>query len=389
MHNYWYAVPVSMLMGALIGGVTNHLAIKMLFHPRQAWVWRKWKVPFTPGLIPKRKQEIGSSLGHVVSEYLVTTHGLVGVLRKPQFRQKVTDQLNRWIAEWTLNNESADQILSRHFSQEQIAEGKIRLEAALRVKMREFAVWLWEKRGLSDISISTIIPQWSEGKKEELAEKAAAWIAVELRQVVLSTSGGQLLRQLAGQLMQQTGGFLGTLAGIFIDEGKIIERVRSAIVAQLDSPAVRLWLSALIVKKLEQAETVRLAEWVNLFTHKDGKEWLADKLDTSVRWQEWFDQLGSIPLSRLAEPVRGWLLAAVPHAAHYALSVLESNAEKIMEAIKLPQLVEEQVERFPVEQLEQIVLSVSGKEFRAITWLGAILGGMIGLLQPLLVVWIR
>ncbi|MNO04618.1 hypothetical protein D3C81_2257180 [compost metagenome] len=54
-----------------------------------------------------------------------------------------------------------------------------------------------------------------------------------------------------------------------------------------------------------------------------------------------------------------------------------------MQAISLPELVKEQVEKFPVERLEEIILNISGSEFRAITWLGALLGGFIGLLQSL------
>ncbi|WP_369678768.1 hypothetical protein [Planococcus faecalis] len=36
------------IVGALIGGVTNHLAIKMLFWPYEAKYIGKWRVPLTP-----------------------------------------------------------------------------------------------------------------------------------------------------------------------------------------------------------------------------------------------------------------------------------------------------------------------------------------------------
>jgi uncharacterized membrane protein YheB (UPF0754 family) len=55
----------------------------------------------------------------------------------------------------------------------------------------------------------------------------------------------------------------------------------------------------------------------------------------------------------------------------------------------LPQLVEAQVAKFPIERLEEIILSVSGKEFRAITWLGVLLGGLIGLVQSLVTILFR
>ena len=49
-------------IGALIGGITNHLAIKMLFRPHEAKYIGSWRVPFTPGLIPKRRDELAATV---------------------------------------------------------------------------------------------------------------------------------------------------------------------------------------------------------------------------------------------------------------------------------------------------------------------------------------
>ena len=56
-----YYIIFAVLIGILIGAYTNHLAIKMLFRPYRAWKIGSWQVPFTPGLIPKRKEEIESN----------------------------------------------------------------------------------------------------------------------------------------------------------------------------------------------------------------------------------------------------------------------------------------------------------------------------------------
>ncbi len=45
------------IIGAIIGSATNFLAIKMIFRPYNALYLGKWKLPFTPGLIPKRRGE--------------------------------------------------------------------------------------------------------------------------------------------------------------------------------------------------------------------------------------------------------------------------------------------------------------------------------------------
>ena len=43
------------VIGGLIGYCTNFLAIRMLFRPREEKRIGNFKVPFTPGVIPRRK----------------------------------------------------------------------------------------------------------------------------------------------------------------------------------------------------------------------------------------------------------------------------------------------------------------------------------------------
>ncbi len=63
---------ITPVAGGIIGYFTNWLAIKMLFRPHEAVYLNKYKVPFTPGLIPKEKARIASTLGDTVGNYLLT-----------------------------------------------------------------------------------------------------------------------------------------------------------------------------------------------------------------------------------------------------------------------------------------------------------------------------
>ena len=47
-----------MVVGAIIGGITNVIAIKMLFHPFNPYYIFKMRIPFTPGLIPKEEMKL-------------------------------------------------------------------------------------------------------------------------------------------------------------------------------------------------------------------------------------------------------------------------------------------------------------------------------------------
>lgn len=75
-------------IGALIGGMTNHLAIKMLFRPHNPIYFRGKRLPFTPGLIPKRRDELAKQLGVTVTNYLLTPD----TIRKKFFSQDIKDK---------------------------------------------------------------------------------------------------------------------------------------------------------------------------------------------------------------------------------------------------------------------------------------------------------
>jgi uncharacterized membrane protein YheB (UPF0754 family) len=382
-------IATSVLFGAVIGGVTNHLAIKMLFHPRTEWRLWGMRVPFTPGLIPKRRDEIGGALGRVVSDYLVTTRGLSDMLEKPELRDKLENTLTRFIDDWTSKEDTIGQWWSRYASPEQMEATQAKLLAGARDIAVQGAEYLWAKHNLGERPLQAIVPGWSLERKEKLIAWAVDALTLELRREILSPNGDRLLRQMTSQLMEQAGGFLGAMASIFMDEGKVMQKVKHALMSQLESPAFRMAVATLIERKIGELEQLTAGEVVSRLTERDGKEWLLEKVGTAIPWEEWADRLQSMPIRQLIGPFREQLLAAVPSMAGWILKALQSNIERIVQVIQLPKLVEEQVEKFPIERLEEIILSVSGKEFRAITWLGALLGGLIGLLQPLMNMWLR
>jgi len=49
-----YLIPP--LLGALIGYVTNYIAIRMLFRPLKAWWFLGVRIPMTPGIIPGKRE---------------------------------------------------------------------------------------------------------------------------------------------------------------------------------------------------------------------------------------------------------------------------------------------------------------------------------------------
>ena len=83
------------LLGAIIGYVTNRIAIKMLFRPLNPKRVLGIRVPLTPGVIPRNRFDLALTIGRMVSEQLLSPQALREQLDSPEFR----DSLKRWIGE--------------------------------------------------------------------------------------------------------------------------------------------------------------------------------------------------------------------------------------------------------------------------------------------------
>lgn len=81
------------LIGAVIGIFTNYIAVKMLFRPYREKHIGKWRVPFTPGIIPRRQAALGAALGRMVDETLVRKEDLKGALLSDEVATTVTNAI--------------------------------------------------------------------------------------------------------------------------------------------------------------------------------------------------------------------------------------------------------------------------------------------------------
>ncbi|NPA13000.1 MAG: DUF445 family protein [Aquificae bacterium] len=90
---------VFVLIGAFIGYITNYLAIKMLFRPYTEKRIFGVKVPFTPGLIPKQREEIASSIARTVKHHLFSEERIKQLFEKGGYREKVKGGIQTAIGE--------------------------------------------------------------------------------------------------------------------------------------------------------------------------------------------------------------------------------------------------------------------------------------------------
>jgi len=85
--------------GAIIGFVTNAIAIRMLFRPLKEIRFLGVRLPFTPGILPKQRQRLAQSIGAMVEKELLTPE----ILRLRLARDDVRAQIKNALSLFTEN----------------------------------------------------------------------------------------------------------------------------------------------------------------------------------------------------------------------------------------------------------------------------------------------
>ena len=384
----WVYIIVSVLVAAFVGGITNHFAIKMLFHPRKKIMIGKFRVPFTPGLIPKRREDIAESLGNVVADYLVTTEGLQEMVLRPSFKLQVEEYFQGLLHKWSDSPLTLKEAALTVWDEDKWDTFKLKLNGVANTMLERGIDLVWDQYGFGEKALKEVIPGWTEENRERWSDMAAEALLRTIEEELLSSGGQRMLSKMASGMADQAGGFLGTMAAIFMDEDKLVRKLTPALVRALRSEDTKAKVARAVKDRLEQYAEKSVGEFLELLTGGEGKEWLKSQLG-KLPLDKWAGMAGEAKISSLLAPWTTQLENAIPPATDRMLRGIVRTIPLAMQAIQLPKLVHEQVQKFPIELLEEVILSVSGKEFRAITWLGVFLGGLIGLFQSLFMLWWR
>jgi uncharacterized membrane protein YheB (UPF0754 family) len=80
--------------GALAGGLTNTIAVWMLFHPYEPpRLFGRWQVGFLHGAVPKNQPRLAAAIGRTVGNRLLTPEDLTGTFANVEFRDAFDQRL--------------------------------------------------------------------------------------------------------------------------------------------------------------------------------------------------------------------------------------------------------------------------------------------------------
>ncbi|MDK0919449.1 DUF445 family protein [Clostridium perfringens] len=489
---------IGALIGAVIGYITNWLAIKMLFRPREAKYIFGIKLPFTPGLIPKEKSRIANKVGETVGTHLLNSDSLSKALKddkiKAKFNEVAKEKINQVINSNSTLEEALKNTLGENYYalkgnminnitktilesiQEEEFKNKVKFYIVDSIKerlnknpekiidfinsnkFREVIInTLKEEKtrdiigkallkevktlGKEDLTIEEVIPEnikpyieeYVKSQKDtlvdiiknllrddEVSHKIKSAINDNIPSIVsMFLSGdviyGKLVSLVDKSLSEEENKeYICDAALAFVHES--MKKKVSDVINNVGEEKLEVISDALgdkISKKLNTEENIdsiisKLNCKISSFNSyeeiikvlfNDYENILIDNIDSMISQIVNNNQLSG-EISKIIEKVFDKFLQNSLNDICYnkqnlensIMSILdnlyndfvENKSAKVLEIVDISSIVEEQINAFEVDYAEEIIIGIANKELKAITWLGALLGGILGILSPLL-----
>jgi len=166
--NYWLLLIIP-LISAFIGWVTNWVAIKMLFHPREP---KKVLGITFHGIFPKRQQQFAEKLGKLVSAEFLSFDDIEGKISNPENLKKIMPMIENHIDDFLRNRLSTEMpVISMFIGDKTISKLKEsfmkEIEILFPQVMKQYAANLKSELDLEQIVIQKV-SGFSSDKLEEV-----------------------------------------------------------------------------------------------------------------------------------------------------------------------------------------------------------------------------
>ncbi|HAT4138470.1 DUF445 family protein [Clostridium perfringens] len=489
---------IGALIGAVIGYITNWLAIKMLFRPREAKYIFGMKLPFTPGLIPKEKSRIANKVGETVGTHLLNSDSLSKALKDDKIKAKFNEVAKEKINQVINSNSTLEESLKNT-----LGENYYALKGNMINNITKTILESIQEEEFKNKVKFYIVDSIKERLNKE-PEKIIDFInSNKFREVIINTLGEEKTRDIIGKALLKEVKTLGkedltieevipenikpyieeyvksqkdTLVDIIknlLRDNEVSHKIKSAINDNIPS-IVSMFLSgdviygklvSLVDKSLSEEENKEyICDAALAFVHESMKkkvsdvinnvgeeklevisDALGDKISKKLNTEENIDSIISKlnckissfnsyeeiikvlfndyenilidnidsmisqiinnnqlsdGISKIIEKLFDKFLQNSLNDICYnkqnlensIMSILdnlyndfvENKSAKVLEIVDISSIVEDQINAFEVDYAEEIIIGIANKELKAITWLGALLGGILGILSPLL-----
>ncbi|RST59569.1 DUF445 family protein [Siminovitchia terrae] len=375
MSSWFTIIPFMVIIGAVIGGFTNFLAIRMLFRPYRTLYIGKWQVPFTPGLIPKRQGELAAQIGKLVVGYLVTPESIYKKLTDESFKRDTEEWIHTKLNSWLEKGVTPEEILNQFGMSNPVEKMKSVIDKAIEKKYVSLKMkYLNEPIGdiLPDQLTETIYSK-IPGLADQIIKKGEDYFS--------SDEGKEKIRLMIENFLKNRGK-LWNLVQMFIGEEQLADKMQPEIMRFLHNKGTRDLLISILEEEGRKLEQRKLEEFYSGVNEEKVLHFLKKEAAELFPLEGYLQK----PVKELIEPYKIQLLdRGVPRLLASAGEYLTQQSGEILERFQVEDIVRKEIELFSLERLEELVIAVAKKELVMITYLGALLGGLIGMIQGIIV----
>ncbi|MDG0822451.1 DUF445 family protein [Staphylococcus equorum] len=376
MHTFLIIV-FMMVIGALIGGVTNILAVRMLFHPFKTYYIFNKRVPFTPGLIPKRRKEVADKIGQVVEEHLLTESLIQSKLNAPSSRQAIEEVLLKQIQKLKQEHMTLQYFADKlDLDVAQLANEK--LDLVISNKLDAFY------QDNQTTPIKQIIPEEIEASIDSKIDLVPDLLFERASVYLSSEKGAADIASMLETFFNEKGKIVGLLQ-MFMTKESIADRIQHELIRLTKHPKAKAIAKQVIDNEYETMKAKNLNELVSESQYNSFKTSITELA------------IGYLDVDKVSKQSFNTLIPSFIHFLESKVSqkltdVIIENISKhispIMQKINLRQMVEEQINTFDLAYIERLIIDVANKELKLIMLLGFLLGGIIGLLQGVIAIFV-
>ncbi|GGB02083.1 UPF0754 membrane protein [Macrococcus hajekii] len=361
------------LIGALIGGFTNYIAIKMLFRPYHAVYLFGFKLPFTPGLIPKRRDELSVKIGEMVTKHLLTPD---------VFKQKVLTPETRQFLEKALRQQveilKEDRYTIKYFADQWHYDIEGKLKTTIEEKIQTELLKIIDQHQKE--TFKALLP---EAVQQELAVKVkgtSELLLEKFQHYIRSDKGYNDILNMVENFFTQKGKLISMLKMLMTAEA-IADRVQREMLKLTSEEKIKAIIQSEIDAEYHRLMGTAPADYIT-----DGQvEMAVNQVASSVTGHLNVAHYTRTPLSTLFPQGFNYMeTTGIDAVLDKGLVRLADHIPAILEKIHIAALIKDQIDRFELSFIEQLVIEIASKELKLITLLGFILGGIIGLLQGMI-----
>lgn len=365
------------ILGAIIGGVTNMIAIKMLFHPFKPYYIFRFRIPFTPGLIPKRREEIARKIGQVIEEHLITEELIRQKLNQQQSRNMIQQLIQKQISK--LKN---DDVTIKNIAKFLGIEVNELVDYKLTTKVLSKLNFWYEKNKYR--KLSEILPQSFLDQCKDQIEYITDFLCERARNYLSSEKGERDIYEMLDTFFNEKGRIIGLLQ-MFMTKESIADRIQQELIRLTQHPQSQIIITKVLNDEYETFKDKNLDEIIKAQQFKNYSQLVLNELKTYLNLKDKTQR----PINQIVPQFIQFLEDDTSkRMTDLIIKGTSKHLTNIMKKINLRQLIEEQINTFDLKYIENLIIEIANKELKLIMTLGFILGGIIGFFQGVIAIFV-